>query len=367
MIQTTGLFHNKLKNKDKTHSPPKIKKLTNNIEVPKSQDYVVKIRDEKHHGVNFRSPQRNGKSLTLKDVCLGFLVVQTVAVVAGASPVVGTSDITQHRDKRGISLFAIPHDCTPYATKRAKAQALKDCSDDIANLNRKAKHLIRHAQTRGRDECNNINNEIKEMNIVTGKPISTGVSSECQGGNISNDIANLKNEKMDTESFIQIVGRQNTLYSAISEKILRMHANNVDGEIRKLEDKQGKIEGVNEGINHLTDDCKELIKDQHSADNTRGAYENLEALVAGHKDTHFEINRALIFANDEIPKRGGMGCEVSPIATRNMDAFHNEKFFRCDNGGPKDQYCDDAATQLAERIYINNFATPVVRAPLYFK
>ncbi|MDO6407476.1 hypothetical protein [Pantoea phytobeneficialis] len=367
LIQTTGLFHNKVNNKNKTHLPQKIKKFTNNIEVPKSQDYVVKIRGENHQSVNFRAPQWNGKSLTLKDVCLGFLVVQTVAAVAGALPVEGTSDIPPQRDKRGISLFAISNDCSPYAKKRAKAQALKDCSDDIANMNRMAKHLIHHARTRGRDECNNINNEIKEMKIVTGKPVSTGVSSECLGGNISNDIANLKTEKMDTESFIKIVEKQNTAYSAISGEILRMHGNNVDSDIRKLEDQQEKIWSVNEGIHHLPDNCKNFIKDQDSAENTRGAYENLEALVAGHKDTNFEINRALIFANDEIPKRGGMDCEVSPIAERYMDAFHNERFFRCDNGGPKDKYCDDAATQRADKIYNDNFSNPRVRAPLYFK
>ncbi|ERK09531.1 hypothetical protein L579_1314 [Pantoea sp. AS-PWVM4] len=367
LIKTTGLFHNKVNNKNKTHLPQKIKKFTNNMEVPKSQDYVVKIRDENHQGVNLRAPQWNGKSLTLKDVFLGLLVVQTVAVVAGASPVGQTSGITPQRNKRGISLFAVSNDCSSYATKRAAAQAIKDCSDDIAYFNRKAKHLIHHARTRGQDECNNINNEIKEMKIVTGKPVSTGVSSECLGGNISNDIANLKSEKMYTESFIEIVEKQNTTYSVISVKILRMHGNNVDSDIGKLEDQQRKIWEINEGIDHLTDDCNKFIKVKYLADNTRGAYENLEALVAGHKDTNFETNRALIFANDEIPKSGGMDCEVSPIAQQYMDAFHNEKFFRCDNGGPKDKYCDDAATQRAEKIYNNNFSNPRVRSPLYFK
>lgn len=366
-VRTIGVFNNKVNNKSQKYLPLKIKYFSNNMEMFKSQDYVVNVREENSYSVNCCSAQRNGKSLTLKGVCIGMLVVQTVSLVAAASPAERTSESTQLRNKRGFSFFTDTNDCTPYATQRANVQLLDDCSNDIAYLNRQAKHLIHHTRIRGKIECSHMNTEIEEVGFITGKPVSTGVSPECFGANVSNDIVNLKREQTDNEYYIEVLSKQDSAYAAISVKILNMHGDNVAGDIEKLAQQRDKIWEIHDVMNDIPDDCKIFIKNQYSTNNTRGAFENLEGLVAGFEDTKFEIYREIIFANDKIPKKGGIGCEVSAIAPKKMDTYHDEKYFRCDNGGPKDKYCDDPATQQADVIYKNNFSKSRVRSGMHYK
>lgn len=366
-IRTTGNFHKQLDDKKKTHLTKNVKQCKNNNCVPLSQDYTLNISRENITKVNYHHESIKGKPLSLKTVVYTIVVISAVSGMVGASPIERSTDMARNRHRRGIGWFTAPVDCDDFARARAKVQELKECSDDVTWLYNKAKHLTHHVKRRGKDECNNINNEIKEMKIVTGKPITTSVSSDCLGENVTNDIANLKREKRSNDDFIQIVEQQHTAYSEISSRILRMHGNNVNNDIKKLEEQQAKIVDINHKINTLPADCLSFVKNQQRADDARGAYKNLDSLTSTYKDSNFEINRDIIFANDAIPKRHDMSCETDPIAQQKMDAYHDEKYFRCDNGAPPDKYCQQPATHLADEIYMDNFRTSQARAPLYFK
>lgn len=273
------------------------------------------------------------------------------------------SDSTHVIDKRWIWWYARDSDCNLYAIPREKVQRTKDCYDHFDSEKEKTDYLFDFMSSQGRRLCEKINQQIENTSVLTGKPRSTGVSSECFEENISEDLNNIRDELNGTLKFIELIDNREDNVTKVSVEILRIHKNDMIVFQQKLIEQKKKILDINNSIRHPPEHCSKYAPQYYVGETSRDMIENLKQFACEDRKRRFVINRDIILGNNDIPSASEIGCESRPIAQRNMNEFANEFLLQCQGNIVKKPFCEEEKTQQARQIFQGRFFAANFRRP----